>query len=758
MQKSNQSPPKSGLGVQDILYVLYHHKGKIIGLSLLGFAAAAIVYLKQEPIYKSESKLLIRYVLQRGSAADPFEMQQTPGNNHGDPVVNTEIELLTSVDLAKDVAEAVGPNILLPEAGGQATANDAAGVVLGNLEVSPGHSPNVLRVLFGSKNRDLPQGVLEQIVECYFRKHLEIHRSAAAFDEVAKEASEAKERLRKTEETLNKLRSESGIMSLTDATSALSAQRTKTQEELLAARAELAEKKASLGELDQENDDAPTTGGTLAANDPETEPAAEEAPPQVVTEYRSVLEIIGFLQKRDLELRVKFKPGNRLIALNRQQLDNNDSRRRALEQRYPGLVAKAAALVPGSQLTENPQDKLIGERARIAAIQAKIDVLNAHLKEIGAQFSSEYALGARIEALQRQLQADSEEFRSLDTNLKNARIDQTLDPSRMPNITIMQQPSEPVITFDPLTQKIILGLAGSGIALGLGLAFLIELLFDRRVKRPIEIQTRLQLPLLLSIPYLGGKARGRFLLSGGAADLPLLPGGGGESEEVLAMVREGPKGALSRSEHFILPYAETLRDRIIFNFEINNVVHKPKFVAVTGLSERAGTSTIAAGLAKSFSEIKGAKVLLVDLSSMHPEENPIYGEMPLHSLHGALELTTTKDFENEKEKLYYASAVARRDETGLTSFTPIQLYELMPHLQASAYDYIVFDMPSLNETSRTLAMAGMMDKVLLVLDAENTSRDTLKWGYSELVKGKADVSCIFNKTRTHAPTWLVGEN
>jgi hypothetical protein len=49
-----------------------------------------------------------------------------------------------------------------------------------------------------------------------------------------------------------------------------------------------------------------------------------------------------------------------------------------------------------------------------------------------------------------------------------------------------------------------------------------------------------------------------------------------------------------------------------------------------------------------------------------------------------------------------------------------------------------------------------MDKVLLVLDAENTSREGLKWGYSELTKGRADVSCIFNKTRTHGPGWLTG--
>jgi len=50
-----------------------------------------------------------------------------------------------------------------------------------------------------------------------------------------------------------------------------------------------------------------------------------------------------------------------------------------------------------------------------------------------------------------------------------------------------------------------------------------------------------------------------------------------------------------------------------------------------------------------------------------------------------------------------------------------------------------------------------MDKVLLVVDGEDTNRETLKWGYSELVKGRADVSCIYNKARSHAPNWVHGE-
>lgn len=760
MQKSNSKSQPSGsgpaFGVHDVLYVVFKHKWKILFFSMLGFGTAAALYLKQEPIYKSESKLLIRYVMAKGTV-DPYEALSRPGGTSrgkGDSVINTEIEILNSVDLSKSVAETVGVSRLLPESGGSASLNEAAGVILQGLEVLPGQSSSFLYVNFGHKDPNLSKDVLTHLLERYFKRHLEIHRSAAAFDVVAKQADEAKALLREKEGMLDRLRKETAIMSLADATAALTVQKSKTQEELLQARAELAEKLALLSELEK---DLKANGQEVLEISPtaagKESPAVKAPSSGVLTEYRSVTELIGFLQKRDLELRIKFKPGNRLISMNRDQLATNEARRRELERQYPGLTTQSAVTAADPA---NPQAKWITEKAGLAAVQAKIQMLNAQLKEIGEQFVHEYVVGAKIEELQRERDMLDSEYRTLETKLKSAKIETTLDPSHMPNITIVQEPTVPTKTFDEKMQKIILGIAGSGVGLGLTIAFLIELLFNRKISRPIEIQTRLQLPLMLSIPYLGGRARGRFMLAG-AADLPLI--GGEEKAELRAASRgEGKSPLSSHSEHFILPYAETLRDRIIFNFEINNVLHKPKFVAVAGLSEGAGASTIAAGLAKSFSEIHGAKVLLVDLSSLHPEQNPIFGEVPLHSLSGALELTARDNFRQTSENLYYASALARRDETGLSSFTPIHLYELMPHLQASAYDYVVFDMPVVDETSRTLAMAGLMDKMLLVLDAENTSRDALTWGYSELVKGKADVSCIFNKTRSIAPSWLVGAN
>ncbi len=766
MQKSQANDSKGGFGVQDVLFVLFKHKWKILMFAFLGLAAAATVFIMQEPIYRSKAKLLVRYVRETGTV-DLYEDMKSPGGGGkaGDSVINTEIEIFNSLDLAQQVAGAVGIERLLPASEHQdkEALSKAASTILKGLEVMPGQSSNVLYVTYGNKDRELSQTVLQRLVELYFEKHLEIHRSAAAFEVVAKQTEEVLARLNHTDQQLNKLRTDSGILSMADATSALVSQRTKTQDDLIKAKADFAELQASLGAQGRDSgagNEVGVDGGPGEVKPSKGKNGAKSMgdppPAQILTEYRAVMELLAFLQKRDLELRIKFKSGNRLLTLNAQQIETYDAKRRALVAKYPDLTAVTEALEKNPE-GENSKWNLLSGKARLAALSAKIEVFEAHLKEIANQFGRQYAIGAEIDEMDRRKQMEDAEYRSLAANLKRAKVNQALDPARMPNITLVQHPSVPVKTFDEMTRKIILGLAGGGLGLGIGLAFLIELVLVRKVGRPIEIQARLQLPLLLTIPYIRKKARGGFMLD--RLQQPLRLGTGEELTVPHAdATDEGLATASRRTNHFILPYSETIRDRIVFNFEVNNVTHKPKLVAVTGLSEGAGASTIAAGLAKSFSEIPGLKVLLVDLSSKRPGDNPLFGEIPRYSLNGALHLAGLTQFRESPQNLFYASATARRDENGLTTFSPVQLNELMPNLMASEYDYIIFDMPAIDQISRTLTMAGMMDKVLLVLDAGNTSRDKLIWGYSELIKGRADVSCVFNKIRTHAPDWLIGKN
>jgi polysaccharide biosynthesis transport protein len=88
---------------------------------------------------------------------------------------------------------------------------------------------------------------------------------------------------------------------------------------------------------------------------------------------------------------------------------------------------------------------------------------------------------------------------------------------------------------------------------------------------------------------------------------------------------------------------------------------------------------------------------------------------------------------------------------------PVGLTSLMPKLKASSYDYIIFDMPPVNQTSVTARAARVMDMVLLVIESGRTSQDLAKQATELLAESKANVSAVLNKYRKYVPASLSGE-
>src|SRR5690606_5079447 len=156
---------------------------------------------------------------------------------------------------------------------------------------------------------------------------------------------------------------------------------------------------------------------------------------------------------------------------------------------------------------------------------------------------------------------------------------------RVSNISEIETPT-PGLRDSKKTKKIMSGIAGAGIALGLAWAFLIELYLDRSIRRPADIERTLRLPLFLSIPRLKG-------ISGpsvsGLTDRPLLPGPSGTSPAANSGSTSLQLATIPTESQLALnPFYETLRDRLINYFDTLNVRHKPKLVAVTGLGKDSG--------------------------------------------------------------------------------------------------------------------------------------------------------------------------
>src|SRR5260370_35137342 len=62
----------SSLNISDSLSALFKHKRNILVCVAAGLVAGVAVYLFYPPVYQSEAKLLVRYVLER-SSIDPIE-------------------------------------------------------------------------------------------------------------------------------------------------------------------------------------------------------------------------------------------------------------------------------------------------------------------------------------------------------------------------------------------------------------------------------------------------------------------------------------------------------------------------------------------------------------------------------------------------------------------------------------------------------------------------------------------------------------
>jgi polysaccharide biosynthesis transport protein len=671
---------QSNLNLNDMFFILFRHKWKVILCACVGLVAAAAIFFLLSPVYESEAKLLVRYVVDR-SAVDGLDAQIKTPNSQTDALVNSEVEILLSSDLARGIAQAIGVDRLMPGAGDKATIENATQAIFRGLEVTVAKGTNIISVSFKSGDPTLPMPILQQLVKRYFDKHLEIHRSAGAFDYVTKEAAELKDQLNQTEAELKELKGRAGIISLAETKATLQNDLGRSQEELDRAVAELAAQQALVKEFEK----------SLTVTDT-TQPDAPTRPVSgdVVQKYQSLVNRLTLLQQAETELLSKFTPQNRLVKVKEAQIADLEKQRRDYENKYPALINTAVATASFSGGAQGSRPDLLSEKAHLVGLQSRVEALTFRLSGLKQRANLIAELGPRIEELERKKELEETNYKHSEASLEKARIDETLDPSRMPNISVVQAPL-PAMKTKRNIKNLLIGLAGGGLAMGIAIALVIELVIDRTVKRSLEFWTRLRLPLMLSIPHLGYNGQRLRLQDAGHA-----------SETAIEHVA-GTNGSESPSADLLRPFCEAIRDRLGLYFDTNRMTHKPKLVAVTGLSKNAGASTLAAGLAATLSETGDEKVLLVD--------KPV---------------------------------AAKR------------FYDMIAEFKESELDYVVFDMPSLGDTSATLPLAGFMDKVLLVVEAGKSNRDAVKRAYAQLA-AKADVSVVFNKSRSYGPKWLESE-
>jgi polysaccharide biosynthesis transport protein len=730
----------SGIGLEDVYFTVFRHKWLILAFFCLGVVGAALVPLVRPPSYVSWAKLMVLYVVETKHAnlAGPDAViKSTDTGAQG--VINSEVEILKSADVASNVALAVGPEKILAKRGGGSDPTKAAAVVLSGIEVENPRGTEVLTVSFKHQDRKVVQPILSTLIETYMRKHWEVWRGGREMnDYYNQQAEELRSKLSQTEEELRKIKKEAKVVSVEATKNAYMDSILKWKQDLLIAQGELSERLAMVDHA------ASGTPGASGANTNET-----SVPVEKIDEYSTIISDLDAAKRHEHELLLRYTDAYPLVQTVKSQIDKLKRQKSDMEREVPALARLGIGASRSG--TNSFGSEMASELSNIRRLTARVNYIGSVITNIEAQAAQVLEIEPRIKELERQHDLQETNYQSIAGLVRQALVSKDLGAGKV-NMSIVQQPTPPLLDTKKL-RKLVAGAFGACVACGLGLAFLIDFVFYRTIRRPADIERYLRLRVFLTIPDTSWKGRFR---------LPWVRGGGG----VTNAPSTGPeRGGTSEGETGLLPwtpghhlqtYAEGLRERIITYFEVNNLnLKKPKLVAVTGCSKDSGVSTLASGLASALSKTGDGNVLLVDMNEGQGTAHAFYKGALGCGLSDVLEPESRVEAQVH-ENLYLATAGDGKQDK-LAKALPTRFNHLVPKLKASDYDYIIFDMPPVSQTSATPRLASYMDITLLVLESEKTGQQLAARASALMRESRANVAAVLNKYRAHVPAPLSQE-
>jgi len=192
---------------------------------------------------------------------------------------------------------------------------------------------------------------------------------------------------------------------------------------------------------------------------------------------------------------------------------------------------------------------------------------------------------------------------------------------------------------------------------------------------------------------------------------------------------------------------------------IRSTVHataaEAKTIGVTGCNRGAGVSTVAANLAVAAAQTCDRPVLLLDLSSPHPTP-PTRLAMP-----GDLGLREALAPDSRPAQCVKSSRIPNlsllaMNEVGTPKALSTDGYQVDRLLSDLEHDFglIVVDLPPA-DSGLCFAVAGVLNGVLLVIEAQRTRSETAVRAKQRLIHANAAIlGVILNKHCGDLPHWL----
>jgi capsular exopolysaccharide synthesis family protein len=749
--------------LRDIYYVLFRHKWKIIPFFLVVTLTVLVLTCLSPEVYRSEAKLLVRL----GRESVTLDPTVTTGqlinvSQTRDSEVNVELEILTSRELLEKIVDSIGPDTLLGrsahkffnknadekvvrETSLQATTevmntesdseqshpakpsnnrDKAVRAVMKNLQVKAQKDSRIISISYESETPKLAQNVIDTLINYYKDKHIAVHQTKGSDQFFLQQVRDLNDVLTLSEKELRDLRDESGISSPEE-------QRQDTQNRIAdlegqigAAEAELAGCQASVQRLEKKISSIPETLVTQ-----ETTGFSNQA----VDLMRAKL---YELQLKEYDLLSKFTEESQQVQMIHREVTE-------AQMQLEKEIAKTGRVEVTKGINSNylqTQWALSTEQKNLSSIQAKILNLKEQLATKKEGLKTINDTGLKITSLKREIDIQQARYQRYSDKLDQARIDHALDREKISNISVVQPATLPTL---PVSQRRTLKLALGilvGILGGIGLAFLFEHI-DHSIKTPTEVEEKLRLPTLASIPRVRVN---RIHPTGTRIE---------QRKHVDKSVKNMPtqwKIPVKIRRHYSI-----FRQELLLKLNGHSKA-SPYALGIIGCHQGEGVSTVAANISAMLAQGRGGRVLLVDTNIRSPSAHQIFKTR----LEPGLANIPTADYDygdiivSERFKNLHILAAGMQNGNSPVILQPAQFAKLINSMKKD-YRHVILDMPAMKENHLSPRLASLCDGVVLVIEAERLRWEVLLEAKAQLMKWNANiVGAVLNKRRFPIPEWL----
>jgi uncharacterized protein involved in exopolysaccharide biosynthesis len=473
-------------GTRDILNVLFKHQRKIVATFLLIVGGVGLYTFLSTPLYEATASLLIKVGREYVYRPEVGEERPQLQLNRED-LVNSELEILTSRDLAAKVIDTVGIDRLYPgldkppplfslatlrglledaiawyEGRPRPSAENskmerATRIFTGSLKVEAIPKSNVVKVQFRHPDPELAAFTVNTLVDSFKAKRLEVF-SGPKSSFLDEQVDYYRTQLRDAEQKFETFRQQYGVFSLDQQRSLLLSQRSAIDTELKATQNRVEEARKRLASLiDQQKR---ISEMVPLGTDSERVPVVDDARSRLLA-----------LQLKEQELLSKYRDESQIVKNVREEKKvvedflarvQNDRTTRTRSGKNP--------------VYEQLQLEIVRTTAEQNAMLAKQATIEQQTMQIDQELRSLDLRDKELQQIERDIKQARMNYETYQARAEEARISEQMDQQKMVNISVIESarmPSRPVLPKKTL--NLILAMV-FGAAAGIGLAFLVEYL------------------------------------------------------------------------------------------------------------------------------------------------------------------------------------------------------------------------------------------------------------------------------------------